>query len=986
MINYTEEQTKIIDSIPEYNIIVDSVPGSGKTTTIVGILNKYREDRILVLVYNSRLKMETREKNKNSNADIHTYHSLGYSMNRKTIDDVTLEELLVTKFHRKFNYRYIIVDEVQDMTNLYFKLVNFVITNNETEFSLCVIGDRNQCIYKLKYADERYLTKANKIYPKTEKKWMRLKLSISFRLTNETADLVNNIIGSNLIKTNKPGKKPILIIEKDPYSKEFEKRFKILINSYISMGYDYEDIFVLFPSIQSVSGNEILANRIENILVKNKINVYVPGDESYSEKLSKNKIAISTYHRVKGLERKIVIIPGFDASYFKYYAREEDDTIIDNAQYVGLTRALDQLILIQFEEPLKFMNNIKLNELCNVISYTNLETQSEKDNKIFEKLRVIIELLQTHLNMIEIDDPIEKLNTYFESELYFGYIQDYINFYLILTNKSEIQFDKNDLEFMKSLFQENLTDRIKLLLKILAKYVLKINSYKTMLTEINNLINGKLVTEDEGTYGITNYLRHINQDLLSQCYGMLAYEIKLITEPMEYLDIPFTSKQKTNEKVTEEIVADLAGIAIPALYQLETTGKTYITKKITNIDMTNKVKSIFRIASNYNSEISGYAHKSDQLTNFDWLSAINITEYLNRMKNIISNNAEYEYEMRINEFNSQFLGSIDCIDLDNIYELKCVKKLKMEHFIQLSLYKYMYLKINMEPLQNKIINMVLNEFDIKSDISETPKLLETTATKIILQDSTVLKFDEIINNCSEELKTNIEALKNLHNKKFYLVNLSTNEKHEINCNFVKLRQMFDYLHKNRRNKLIINDLIFKNHCKILVELSKYSTYKLVIKQIYRNHTIFISLATTVNKKIIQIGYIIVDESNKEIERNEIICNDGNYELDFHRRISLDIKSSGYPEYIGILKIYEILLCSRKIVGHNIISSQSLILKNYFSKYSLPGINYNFEDLLPANKSLSDLYKIHCNLQLDSMQEHNALYDVDIIKQCYDKQI
>ena len=129
--------------------------------------------------------------------------------------------------------------------------------------------------------------------------------------------------------------------------------------------------------------------------------------------------------------------------------------------------------------------------------------------------------------------------------------------------------------------------------------------------------------------------------------------------------------------------------------------------------MTDKVKSIFRIAANYNSEISGYAHKSDQLTNFDWLSAINITEYLNRMKNIISNTAEYEHEMRINEFNSQFLGSIDCIDLDNIYELKCVKKLKMEHFIQLSLYKYMYLKINMEPLQNKIINMVLNEFDIK---------------------------------------------------------------------------------------------------------------------------------------------------------------------------------------------------------------------------------------------------------------------------------
>lgn len=1001
MIQFTDEQNLIIDTIECNNVIVNSVPGSGKTTTILGILNKYKNERILVLVYNSRLKTETRNKNTNPNADIHTYHSLGYSINKKVTNDITLSELLVTKFHKKYNYKYIIIDEIQDMTNLYFEIVNFVLENNETEYSICVIGDQNQCIYKTKYSDERYLTKAHKIYSDNGKKWVKLQLSISFRLTNEIADLVNKIVGSNIIKTNKSGSKPVLIIEKDAYSKEFEKRFTLLINSYIIMGYDYEDIFILFPSIQSVSGNEILANRIENILVKNKINVYVPGDESYSEKLSKNKIAISTYHRVKGLERKIVIMPGFDTSYFKYYAREEDENMLDNAQYVGLTRAMEKLILIQFDEPLKFMDTIKLKELCNVISYTNDITQDQKNEKLTNKLKIILDVLTSHLNMIDIDDPKSRIELYFDSELYFGYLQEYINFYLTLTNKSEIKFDEKDLNFIKNLFQENLTDKVKLMLQILSNYILKVTSYKTMLSEINSFVNGKPIIEDNGTYGIANYLRHINQDLLLQCYGIISPDIKYINNSSDYLTIPYTSKQESNDKKTEEIVSDLAGIAIPALYQFETIGQTYITKKTSDIDNNDKVRSIFKLSARYNSKISGYIHKNDQLTNFDWVCSINISEYMKRLSFEIGKNAEFEHEMRINEFGSQFIGSIDCIDNKKIYELKCVKNLKIEHYIQLALYKYMYLKINLEPIQNKFNNVFVKEYNIKSDVSTEPKILEITDTKIILHDSTVVYFSDIMSNSTEELSNIIKELQDLFTYKFVLFNISTNEKIEICSRFDKLKEMFEYLHKNRRNKLIINDSIFVNYSKILRELGKYPSHKFKLSPKYKNHTVFLDIETTANKKIIQLGYIIDDENGTELEKGEIIYNDGYYELDYYRKVTLEQKSKGYPEYLGIIKIYELLLCSKKIIGHNILKFDSLILSHYFSKYNLPLVNFNYEDTMIMgteytklkNKKgyskypkLEELYEHFFHNKLDSNLLHSALYDIEITKQCYYKLI
>jgi hypothetical protein len=78
------------------------------------------------------------------------------------------------------------------------------------------------------------------------------------------------------------------------------------------------------------------------------------------EKVISRKIVFSTFHSVKGRQRKYVFIVGFDNSYFNYYARNLDPEICPNTLYVGCTRALNHLFLIEandarHDRPLSFL-------------------------------------------------------------------------------------------------------------------------------------------------------------------------------------------------------------------------------------------------------------------------------------------------------------------------------------------------------------------------------------------------------------------------------------------------------------------------------------------------------------------------------------------------------------------------------------------------------------------------------------------------------
>ena len=57
---YSDEQKLIIKSLKSNNVLVDSVAGSGKTTTNLYLAKEYPHNKLLLLTYNAKLKIETR--------------------------------------------------------------------------------------------------------------------------------------------------------------------------------------------------------------------------------------------------------------------------------------------------------------------------------------------------------------------------------------------------------------------------------------------------------------------------------------------------------------------------------------------------------------------------------------------------------------------------------------------------------------------------------------------------------------------------------------------------------------------------------------------------------------------------------------------------------------------------------------------------------------------------------------------------------------
>jgi len=73
------EQNAVVKHVKlGYNVMVDAVAGSGKTTTILNIAKQLPDKIIMLLTYNARLKDETRAKVRKfniKNLEAHSYHA-----------------------------------------------------------------------------------------------------------------------------------------------------------------------------------------------------------------------------------------------------------------------------------------------------------------------------------------------------------------------------------------------------------------------------------------------------------------------------------------------------------------------------------------------------------------------------------------------------------------------------------------------------------------------------------------------------------------------------------------------------------------------------------------------------------------------------------------------------------------------------------------------------------------------------------------------
>jgi len=647
----TEEQKEIIESLSHSNVIVNAVAGSGKTTTILFLAQAYPDKEIMLITYNSKLRLETRKRCAEmelTNIEVHTYHSFCrkfYHNHCKT--DTEIRETLLENKPALYDFLFdiLVLDEVQDMTLLYYrfvkKIVNDMPSERENEVFFCLLGDVGQSIFEFNGSDSRFLSMGDKIFEGVNKyQWKKCKLSESFRITNTMADFICNgcFHGEDrIISTKKSEIKPKYIMI-DPFQPNYQyNRIVFEINSLLEEGYLPSDIFILAPTIrnnfqrmddsestestENVGGNKNANSGLspiiilENLLILNlKIPIYIPlSDEgSVDESVMNGKLVFLSFHQSKGLERKVVFVYNFDNTYFKYFEKVKSPLVCPNTLYVAITRASERLILVHGYKNgyLPFMKidgfrSPKLEELATVMYYgSGIHKTKERMTNVNVRNYGATGILR-HLSQETIDICYSLLDT----KCIRPASKDTLRIpHIVKTmDSSEVVSDLNGICF-PLYFELSLTNKSSIL-----------NSLKSK--------------------------RH------KDGYSQLYQGIQDI-----YIDM-----KKSGDLPSHELIEEL-------LY-ISNCWSAYQNKTI---------------------------HKLFQIQHYNWLTVRHFEYSMERLNSLgISKKALFERDVGCTSnviIPHTINGQIDIIDkpLKNIYEIKCTQELLKEHFIQLALYMYMY--------------------------------------------------------------------------------------------------------------------------------------------------------------------------------------------------------------------------------------------------------------------------------------------------------
>lgn len=148
-------------------------------------------------------------------------------------------------------------------------------------------------------------------------------LKMSYRVTNQMAQFINtSILGfyeSNKVLHACRDGTPVQYIRNTIYS--IERVVVNIIQRILDEGDLPSDIFILAGSVKGTTSN---VRKIENVSQRG-IPCYIPNNEAdgLDERVVDGKIVFSTFHTVKGRQRKYVFVVGFDESYMTYNVRKD---------------------------------------------------------------------------------------------------------------------------------------------------------------------------------------------------------------------------------------------------------------------------------------------------------------------------------------------------------------------------------------------------------------------------------------------------------------------------------------------------------------------------------------------------------------------------------------------------------------------------------------------------------------------------------------
>lgn len=634
---YSTEQQYIVDSIVQgYNVIVEAVAGSGKTTVSFAVSDAISEKSVLVLTYNKDLRLEMKVKMKHEsieNAEVHTFHSFF----RKYVDNrCDTDKEIYQYFQNPFStlphlprFDLIIGDELQDCTYLYYQVLVLIALCQKTIPQWMFCGDGRQGIYKYMGSDSRFLSLAPHIFSSEflrsiltkehllstlqapDREWRVCTLKTSYRCPKHICDFINMCSSStDMIPFRTIDERKVTYLQANTNNLDDLHKICQLIMMKVRE-YGVENVILLSYSVTKSRPVKDIANLLRKMYPY--MFLYIPSSDSdaiFDKKVIVNKLVFSTYHSSKGLGRKVDIILDF-------HRRLDDTTLtLPNEVYVALSRGSEELILLENRDDWK-------------------ETYHFIDRKYVYH--------NTCHNLSE-------------------------KYYLEEPKKAPER--KGTYEYQRA------------------------------------------VSDLTKTFSAPNFdglLKHLSLSVVTEASG-------------KPIIIPATVVNDVGTVKYIESVSEITGTALPALYELVTTGNIKLRDKLHDLLKNEKGKKrpseeeplilatkevedlklqsiedyeklltyTLKMAVNYSSEMSGFRYKAEQITHYDWISQPSFLQAMNNMHSVIGKMRDVEFEVPFHT--KRYSGCVDvCSFTDNtIVELKTVQKLKDEHFIQLTLYGYLY--------------------------------------------------------------------------------------------------------------------------------------------------------------------------------------------------------------------------------------------------------------------------------------------------------
>jgi DNA helicase IV len=233
-------------------------------------------------------------------------------------------------------YKYILVDEFQDVNTIQVKLLTQLL---KEENQLFCVGDDWQSIYGFRGSNVEYIVNFEKFFENPK----LIKLDINYRSHGTIVEASNKVISHNKFKIEKEIKsittsgKKIYLYCAEKESEDGVKTVVDNIDKLLQNGYTKEDILVLSRTRKTEAF------------------------EKYFNELRARRIKITTIHQSKGLEAKNVFIIGLTRGFQGFPNVRDDDRIFQLIKksdfelnleeerrlfYVALTRAKEELFLI----------------------------------------------------------------------------------------------------------------------------------------------------------------------------------------------------------------------------------------------------------------------------------------------------------------------------------------------------------------------------------------------------------------------------------------------------------------------------------------------------------------------------------------------------------------------------------------------------------------------------------------------------------------